>query len=198
MPTVRLHMTSALGAPELMAVLTDFSSARPNLWPTIDADHFEVHDLGETWAEVTEGTASAWERARYEWDLQRRRVTVATHDSKVFGPGRRLGLPTHPGSSGNPDRRRTDPPPNDIHATTPCVLAAAGRPGRVEEIVGWPVAGQVTITMTDNDQLCRESQHVQLMSNLCRLRRATARRRRFSNEPEMTTRPSETNWSATG
>jgi hypothetical protein len=87
MPTVRLHMTSALSAPELMAVLTDFSSARPNLWPTIDADHFEVHDLGETWAEVTEGTASAWERARYEWDLQRRRVTVATHDSKVFGPG---------------------------------------------------------------------------------------------------------------
>ena len=87
MPTVRLHMTSSLSAPELMAVLTDFSTARPNVWPTIDADHFEVHAVGETWAEVTEGTASAWERARYEWDLQRRRVTVTTHDSKVFGPG---------------------------------------------------------------------------------------------------------------
>jgi hypothetical protein len=86
-PTVRLHMTSALTAPELMAVLTDFSSARPNLWPTIDADHFEVHAVGDTWAEVTEGTASAWERARYEWDKERRRVTVTTHDSKVFGPG---------------------------------------------------------------------------------------------------------------
>jgi hypothetical protein len=87
MPTVRLHMTSALSAPELMAVLTDFSSARPNVWPSIDADHFEVHAVGDTWAEVTEGTASAWERARYEWDNQRRRVTVTTHDSKVFGPG---------------------------------------------------------------------------------------------------------------
>lgn len=87
MPTVRLHMTSSLTAPELMAVLTDFTSSRPNLWPSIDADHFEVHAVGETWAEVTEGTASAWERARYEWDLQRRRVTVTTHDSKVFGPG---------------------------------------------------------------------------------------------------------------
>ena len=32
MPTVRLHMTSALSAPELMAVLTDFSPARPNVW----------------------------------------------------------------------------------------------------------------------------------------------------------------------
>lgn len=87
MPTVRLHMTSALNAPELMAVLTDFSPARPDVWPTIDADHFQVHALGETWAEVTEGTSSAWERARYDWDSGRHRVIVSTHDSKVFGPG---------------------------------------------------------------------------------------------------------------
>jgi hypothetical protein len=70
-----------------MAVLTDFSSSRPEVWPTIDAKHFEVHALGENWAEVTEGTSSAWERARYEWDADRARVTVTTHDSKVFGPG---------------------------------------------------------------------------------------------------------------
>ena len=87
MPTVELHMTSSLSAPELMAILTDFSPARPRQWPTIDADHFTVHALGDTWAEVTEGTASAWERARYDWDDRRHRVTVTTHDSKVFGPG---------------------------------------------------------------------------------------------------------------
>ena len=84
MPSIRFHMTSTLSAPEVMA---DLSPARPNLWPTIDAEHFEVHALGDNWAEVTEGTASAWERARYDWDDQRHRVTVATHDSKVFGPG---------------------------------------------------------------------------------------------------------------
>jgi hypothetical protein len=87
MSTIRLNMTSTLSAPELMAVLTDFSAARPKQWPTIDADHFEVHTIGETWAEVTEGTASAWERARYEWDHHSHRVTITTHDSKVFGPG---------------------------------------------------------------------------------------------------------------
>jgi hypothetical protein len=80
-------MTSALSAPELMAVLTDFSAARPAAWPTIDADHYEIHAIGESWAEVTEGTAAAWERARYDWNTQRHRVTVTTHDSKVFGPG---------------------------------------------------------------------------------------------------------------
>ena len=87
MPTIRLHLTSALSAPQLMAVLTDFTPARSAVWPTIDADHFQVHAIGDTWAEVTEGTASAWERARYDWDGQRHRVTVTTHDSKVFGPG---------------------------------------------------------------------------------------------------------------
>lgn len=87
MPTVRLQMTSALSAPDLMAVLTDFSPARPAMWTTIDAGHYEVHAIGDTWAEVTEGTATAWERARYDWDNQRHRVTVTTHDSKVFGPG---------------------------------------------------------------------------------------------------------------
>lgn len=87
MPTIRLQMTSRLSPREVMSVLTDFSAARPTAWPTIDADHFHVHALGDTWAEVTEGTASAWERARYTWDSQRGRVTVTTHESKVFGPG---------------------------------------------------------------------------------------------------------------
>ncbi|MCW1823674.1 hypothetical protein A5731_27545 [Mycolicibacterium conceptionense] len=87
MPVVRFQMTSALDPAAVMGVLTDFGPTRPQQWPTIDADHFRVHALGDTWAEVTEGTAAAWERARYDWDAQRRRVTVATHDSKVFGPG---------------------------------------------------------------------------------------------------------------
>ncbi|QEO13081.1 hypothetical protein FLP10_00600 [Agromyces intestinalis] len=87
MTTVRFHLTSTLSAPELMAVLTDFSPARAENWPTIDADHFEVHALGQNWADVTEGTASAWEHAHYEWDAAANRVAITTLDSKVFGPG---------------------------------------------------------------------------------------------------------------
>ncbi|KZM77110.1 hypothetical protein [Cellulosimicrobium sp. I38E] len=87
MTTVRFDLRSTLEAPQLMAVLTDFGPARAELWPTIDADHLELHARGDHWAEVTEGTASAWERARYEWDDDAYRVTVSTLDSKVFGPG---------------------------------------------------------------------------------------------------------------
>ena len=87
MTTIRLHFTSTLAPSEVLQVLTDFSPARAALWPSIDAEHFVVHEIGDTWAVVTEGTASAWERARYEWEPGGDRVVVATEDSKLFGPG---------------------------------------------------------------------------------------------------------------
>ncbi|WP_405182086.1 hypothetical protein OG225_13990 [Nocardia sp. NBC_01377] len=90
MTTVRFHLVSPLSPAEVVEVLTDFGPTRADTWPTIDADHFVVHDRGETWAEVTEGTegtAAAWERARYEWDPARGIVTVTTLDSKLFGAG---------------------------------------------------------------------------------------------------------------
>ncbi|MEV7239443.1 hypothetical protein AB0N06_37945 [Streptomyces sp. NPDC051020] len=87
MTILRFHLNSSLTPSEVMRVLTDFSPARAETWPTIDAEHFRVHQLGDIWAEVTEGTADAWERARYEWDPEDNTVVVITRDSKVFGPG---------------------------------------------------------------------------------------------------------------
>ncbi|MFJ6837052.1 hypothetical protein [Streptomyces sp. NPDC091209] len=87
MSVLRFHVDSSLSPSEVMGVLTDFSPARAQEWPTIDAEHFKVHERGDTWAEVTEGTESGWERARYEWDPSGNKVTVTTLDSKVFGPG---------------------------------------------------------------------------------------------------------------
>lgn len=87
MAVVRFQLVSTLSVTEVMTVLTDFSPARAEAWPSIDAEHLEVHEAGDTWAEVTEGTSAAWERARYEWDAARQRVDVTTLDSKLFGPG---------------------------------------------------------------------------------------------------------------
>ncbi|MFE3229786.1 hypothetical protein [Nocardia sp. NPDC059228] len=87
MTTVRFHLLSALSPAEVVQVLTDFGPTRPEVWPSIDAEHFVVHDRGENWAEVTEGTAAAWERARYEWIPGGDTVTITTLDSKRFGAG---------------------------------------------------------------------------------------------------------------
>lgn len=87
MATVRFDFTSSLSPAQVREVLTDFGPARPDAWPSIDAEHFVVHDIGDGWAVVTEGTAAAWERARYEWEPNGDRVVVTTQDSKLFGPG---------------------------------------------------------------------------------------------------------------
>jgi hypothetical protein len=87
MTTVRFHLSSTLRPAEVLRVLTDFGPTRPEVWPSIDTEHFVVHDRGENWAEVTEGTAAAWERARYEWTPGGDTVTVTTLDSKLFGAG---------------------------------------------------------------------------------------------------------------
>ncbi len=87
MSVTRFHVTSTLTPAQVMAVLTDFGPNRIETWPSIDAGHYQVHSRGETWAEVTEGTAAAWERARYDWDAAQGRVTVTTHESKLFGEG---------------------------------------------------------------------------------------------------------------
>src|SRR5512147_1031394 len=54
----RIHYeTDGPVAPErFIAALTDFSDRRPQLWPGLDAKFFKVHTVGDTWAEVTEGT----------------------------------------------------------------------------------------------------------------------------------------------
>ncbi|MFD6136233.1 hypothetical protein [Isoptericola sp. NPDC060257] len=101
MPVIRFHLDSSLDAAEAFGVLTDFTAARPEAWPTIDAEHFEVHGLGADWADVTEGTASAWEHARYEWDAPARRVVITTLDSKVFGPGGGWVFQVTPNASGS-------------------------------------------------------------------------------------------------
>ncbi|MFF0478460.1 hypothetical protein [Streptomyces sp. NPDC004284] len=87
MAVVRFHLVSTLSPKDVREVLTDFGPSRAEAWPTIDAEHFQVHDLGDTWAEVTEGTAAAWERARYEWEPDGDTVTITTLDSKLFGTG---------------------------------------------------------------------------------------------------------------
>lgn len=87
MTHIGFRMHSSLDPAAVFAVLTDFTPARPEKWPSIDAEHFIVHDLGPTWAEVTEGTGAAWERSRYDWDAAAGRVVITTHESKVFGEG---------------------------------------------------------------------------------------------------------------
>ena len=87
MTTIRFQFTSSLSPSGIQEALTDFGPSRSATWPSIDAEHFVVHEIGDNWAVVTEGTASAWERARYDWEPNGDRVVITTQDSKLFGAG---------------------------------------------------------------------------------------------------------------
>ncbi|MFE9931171.1 hypothetical protein [Streptomyces sp. NPDC005533] len=70
MPPLRFHVDSSMSPAEVMGVLTNFGPSRVEEWPSIDAELFQVHERGDTWAEVTEGNGKSWERARYERDVR--------------------------------------------------------------------------------------------------------------------------------
>ena len=56
-------------SPEtIRAALLDFSEGRPNLWPGLPPEQYEVYEVGDTWAEIREGyRGPIWWRERYEW-----------------------------------------------------------------------------------------------------------------------------------
>ena len=68
----------------------DFSPRRAEIWPNVRRSRLTLHDLGEDYADVTEGgTGPArfiWERSRYEWSRPGV-VTATVTDSNALLPG---------------------------------------------------------------------------------------------------------------
>src|SRR3954452_17722931 len=68
MPRTQFTVHTSLSPSEVLDLFTDFGPDRASRWPNLDDGHFQVHDRGSDWAEVTEGNKMAWERERYSWD----------------------------------------------------------------------------------------------------------------------------------
>ena len=71
MPSVRVSEHTDLAPDVVLRAARDFSARRADLWPDVHVEHLEVHEIGETYAEVTEGNpwpiGHVWERLRYDW-----------------------------------------------------------------------------------------------------------------------------------
>jgi hypothetical protein len=89
MAHVRYGADGALPPQRFIDALTDFSDRRPAIWPGLSARLFRVHELGGTWADVTEGTdvlGGIWARERYDWSKPGV-VTIHTTESPFFQSG---------------------------------------------------------------------------------------------------------------
>ena len=91
MATIRISATCSVPPEHVLHAAYDFTARRVQVWPAVRAQHFVVHDHGETTADVTEGTPTGiginWERCRYDWS-EPGRVIATVIDSNVYGiPG---------------------------------------------------------------------------------------------------------------
>jgi hypothetical protein len=78
---------SRLGPDPILRATVDFSERWPEIWPNVSRKFYRVHELGDCWAEVTEGsTGGTWARERYEWPNPGM-VRATVQDSNIFQPG---------------------------------------------------------------------------------------------------------------
>ncbi len=52
------------------AALLDFSEHRPESWPGLPVEQYEVYEVGDSWAEIREGyRGPIWWGERYDWSV---------------------------------------------------------------------------------------------------------------------------------
>ena len=76
-PSLRVAVSaeSSASPEQVLAAGYDFSERRARIWGNVKTKRLEVHERGDAWAEVTEGTMVVgvfWERCRYDWSSRER------------------------------------------------------------------------------------------------------------------------------
>ncbi len=89
MTVIVASVTSPLSPAGVLHILTDFSASRAQAFAGVDESNLTVHEVGDGWADVTEGNKIGWERERYDWDQQAGTISAVTTDSNLWGPGSR-------------------------------------------------------------------------------------------------------------
>jgi hypothetical protein len=84
MTTLRFTRTTTATPQQFLAALTDFGPGRSEIFPNSADGFLTVHERGETFADVTEGSRGIWEQLHYDWS-DPTRIVLTTTDSNVWG-----------------------------------------------------------------------------------------------------------------
>lgn len=91
----------------IRAALLDFSERRPERWPGLPPDQYEVYEVGDTWAEIREGyRGPIWVRERYDWSVPGR-IQFTAVDSGFATPGSYVVVEIEPAGGGGSTLRVT-------------------------------------------------------------------------------------------
>lgn len=89
MARIEFEVDSPLDTETVLSNLVDFGPRRLELWPAIDPKVYEMHELGDCWADVTEGSdvfGGIWARERYDWS-EPGIVQATIQESNCWHPG---------------------------------------------------------------------------------------------------------------
>jgi hypothetical protein len=90
MRALTFTLDCAMPPASVLDATCDFTNRRGDVFTAVEAEHFNVHSIGEKCADVTEGTGTgighSWERCRYDWSSPGS-VTATVIDSNVYADG---------------------------------------------------------------------------------------------------------------
>ncbi len=103
MAHVELDIDTPLSLERVIGALTDFSERRLEIWPGLHPSLYEVRSLGDTWAEVKEGSRlpgmTVWAIEHYDWSVPDT-VTWTVKMSNFSAPGSSVSAQVRPGPGG--------------------------------------------------------------------------------------------------
>jgi hypothetical protein len=104
MAHVELNLETPLSPERVISALTDFSERRPEIWPGLHPSLYEVRSLGDTWAEVKEGSQlprmTVWAVEHYDWSVPDT-VTWTVRESNFCAPGSSVSAQVRLGPGGS-------------------------------------------------------------------------------------------------
>ena len=104
MTVIKVEAESTLPPDRVLHAAHDFSDQRESVFPAVSIKRMQVHEMGQTSADVTEGTRAGpivnWERCRYDWSTPGRVIATVT-DSNVYAmPGSKWEITATPNEDG--------------------------------------------------------------------------------------------------
>jgi hypothetical protein len=102
MGKIEMDFDTKLPPDKVLAALTDFSDRRPDIWPVLSREYYEVYSLGETSADVREGQTKpvrVWAKEHYDWSTPGT-VVSTVEESGFTKPGSSVAVTVKPGEGG--------------------------------------------------------------------------------------------------
>ncbi len=100
MTVINVAADSTLPPERVLHAAFDFSGRRESVFPAVTVKRTIVHELGQTSADVTEGTRAGpivnRKRCRYDWDTPARVIATVTDSNVYASPGSKWEITATP------------------------------------------------------------------------------------------------------